>query len=230
MKYFFTLLFIFGFYSDCEYTWMTIGDSITYQDEKEYKRGPNKGEAAIGYQTVVKKKIDTIIIKNKGFSGLALTSGKRSLYSNVIDINYDGIDLVTIFCGTNDFKLNKPIGEISRSNFNEETFIGAFNNLINKIKISNPKIRIVLLTPLQRDNDYYSIYSTNEVNHKLNDYVNAIKNIGDFYNLQVVDFYEDSDFTFKNLNKYSLDGLHPNNRGYEIIGRKILQEIFNFNN
>ncbi len=210
--------------NDNRFSWISIGDSITWQDDIRYNQGLEKGNKAIGYQTNIANMLnDNIRIKNEGYSGYSLAGNKKSVYSEVINLDYGKVDLITIFCGTNDFKLNVAIGD---SNSDETYFYGALTKLIERIKSINPNVRIVLLTPLQRNNKGYSTENYNTVGHKLIDYVNATKEVGEKYNLQIVDLYHNSGITKDNLNLYTLDGLHPNNEGYKLIADILYKEVF----
>ncbi|MDM1513605.1 SGNH/GDSL hydrolase family protein [Myroides odoratimimus] len=223
IKYFCFLLIIFCFVScNINNDWISIGDSITWQDGKKFSTGVDKGVKAIGYQSLINDKFN-LTNKNLGFSGLPLTGETNSVFSNCKDESFQS-QLITIFVGTNDFKLNKPIGN-SIVNKDVNTFIGALNSLIDLIQLKNPKTKIVLITPLQRDNDHYDIYKVNNANHKLIDYVNSIIEIGNNRNLLVIDLYHNSDIQIDNLHLYTLDGLHPNNKGYELISESLQLNI-----
>ena len=222
-----SLIFIQTFTNcDRKFQWLTIGDSITQQDGKAYLAGVHKGNKAIGYQTIIGKQIDSLRIFNEGYRGLTLTAGKRSLFPKVINLDFEKFDLVSIFCGTNDFKLNMEIGDLNNQNLDKTTFFGAYNSLIQKIKQKKPSVQIVLITPLQRNKDNYSSFTQNTKNYKLDDYVNAIYAIGLLHDLKIVDLYNDPDFTFERLDELTYDGLHPNDLGYKIIGERILDEVF----
>ena len=135
--------------------------------------------------------------------------------------DYTQYDLCTISCGTNDFKLNVPLGTlgvIGDTTFDDTTFYGAFRKAVEYILTNSPTIRLVLMTPLQRDNSGYDVNYTNSAGHKLIDYVNAVKDIGEMYGLPVCDMYANSGYTKKTLSTYTLDGLHPNSSGYVRMG------------
>ena len=80
-------------------------------------------------------------------------------------------------------------------------------------------MRIVLFTPLQRDNGGYNVNTVNTAGHKLIDYVNAVKTIGEMYGIPVCDMYANSGFTHLTLSTFTMDGLHPNDVGYERMGK-----------
>ena len=205
-------------------TFVTLGDSITAQDGVVYGQGTEQGQIARGYQTVMKEKLGFSSYLNKGMSGRPIANGSiNGVGTNTTSktIDYNNFDLVIIAGGTNDFKLNISLGTkgiIGDTNFDTNTFYGAYRDMLEYILKSNPHIRICLFTPLQRDNAGYDVNYTNSVGHKLIDYVNAIREIGQMYSVPVCDMYSNSGFTKLTLNIYTIDGLHPNNIGYARMG------------
>ena len=195
-------------------SWLTLGDSIT---------------KANGYQPIVKERLGFSKVDNKGINGqtMAYQNTNKSTYYIGKNINYKEYDLVTIFIGTNDFRYNKKLGKLSNNQYDETTFIGAYQLLIEKILKSNKDIDLVLITPLQRSKDGYDINFTNEAGCKLIDYVNAIKDLGKKYSLPVLDLYSNSGFTNNTISVYTRDNLHPNEKGYKIIAQKIYSFLLN---
>lgn len=210
---------------------LSLGDSIVAQDGVVYG---GTSTIAKGYQTILKEKLGFSSILNKGISGAPMANGTANgAGTNTTGKNqtYTSQDLVIIAAGTNDFKLNVALGTqgiIGDTTFDTNTFYGAYRDLIEFILKAKPTIRIVLFTPLQRDNSGYDVNFSNTSGHKLIDYVNAIKNIGQMYSVPVVDLYNNSGITKLNLATYTIDGLHPNDAGYSRAGgyaSKIIEQI-----
>jgi lysophospholipase L1-like esterase len=212
-------------------SFVSLGDSITWQDGKEYTQGNYIGKIARGYQTIIKEKLGFISYNNMGISGRPIANGTTNGDGTVTtaqSINYTGFDLCIIAGGTNDFKLNVPLGEIGvigDTEFDNTTFYGAYREMIEYILTQKPTIRICLFTPLQRNTSSYDVNSLNTVGHKLIDYVNAIKLVGEMYGIPVCDMYANSGFTKLTLDTYTMDGLHPNDIGYERMGGYASQYI-----
>lgn len=192
-------------------SWITLGDSIT---------------RANGYQDNLKDLLGFSKVTNLGENGqtMAWQPKNKSTYTVGKMINYKNYDLVTIFIGTNDFRYNKKLGTIQNSgsnDFDEKTFIGAYQLLIEYILASNPEINLVLITPPQRIHDGYDTNFKNEVGSKLIDYVSAIESLGEIYSLPVLDLYREGGITKENINVFTRDGLHPNDIGYKRISDKM---------
>lgn len=204
---------------------ISLGDSITWQDGQAYGQGEHKGEIARGYQTIIKETLGFDSYHNAGVSGRPVANGSANgvgTNTTAKTINYKNYDLVIIAGGTNDFKLNIPLGElgvIGDTTFVDTTFYGAYRDIIEYILKQKPTIRIVLFTPLQRYNGGYGVNTVNTAGHKLIDYVNAVKTIGEMYGIPVCDMYANSGFTHLTLSTFTMDGLHPNDIGYERMGK-----------
>ncbi|ULL18223.1 SGNH/GDSL hydrolase family protein [Paenibacillus sp. H1-7] len=181
-------------------TWGTLGDSIT---------------AAGGYQPHVQKAAGFRSVTNYGVGGCPMTAGGETDYGATVNVGEridSSLDCVTIYAGVNDFRLNKPIGVQEKRD--RTTFLGAYATLVEHIMERNPQAVINVWTPLQRDKDGYDIHYVNAAGHRLIDYAEAVKHIGEAYSLPVLDLYAISGFTKETLPQYTTDGLHPNEAGH----------------
>ncbi|MDU4694742.1 MULTISPECIES: SGNH/GDSL hydrolase family protein [Paenibacillus] len=184
-------------------SWGTLGDSIT---------------AANGYQPLVSTVLGFDAVHNYGRSGCPMAAGGDTDEGATVNVGR-GIhpvpDCVTIFAGTNDYRLNKPLGD--RDSKNLLTFIGAYVTLIEHILSENPAARLNLWTPLQRDKDGYDTERPNKAGHRLDDYANAVRDLGRHYALPVLDLYAESGLNKLTLSFFTEDGLHPNLQGHKRI-------------
>ena len=213
-------------------TYISHGDSITWQDGRAYGSGTHQGETARGYQTVLRELLELGTHTNKGVNGATLADRAGVSVSGVSTIksiaSYASYDLCTIAFGTNDFKQGVPLGTLGAATdtvFNTTTFFGAFREAIRYILTSSPTIRLVLMTPLQRDQHDFNVDTVNAVGLKLIDYVNAVKLIGKMYGLPVCDLYSNSGITELTLSTYTIDGLHPNDEGYKRMGEVLANTL-----
>ncbi|MFC0212389.1 SGNH/GDSL hydrolase family protein [Paenibacillus chartarius] len=114
-------------------TWGTLGDSIT---------------AAGGYQPLVQAVLGFAQVNNYGKGGCPMTAGGDRDYGATTRIGKSiatGLDCVTVFAGVNDFRLDKPLGELGSTDI--YTFNGAYATLIKHILTVNPRCRLNLWTP-----------------------------------------------------------------------------------
>jgi len=248
--------------------WVAIGDSITYLNEHADETG---NRITTGYMTLVCKQRPDIEYVNKGFNGW--TSG--DIASKIETLGLEKADVYSVFLGTNDWWQGRRIGSMKdyESNTGSATLYGAFRIIIDKLTNLNPKAQIILITPLQRgdfvyignakNNAYGSYKAKND--QSLEQFANALVELGKKKNFEIVDLYHDSGITQKNMVKFkrlkdpttgtykhysypdylnipfdptsdeypypveaidmTYDGLHPSDKGYEIISNMLLKVI-----
>lgn len=204
---------------------MMFGDSIAWYDG----HAQPDGTIAVGYETWLEQQLGFVEAQNLGISGAPFATGKTpdNGIGAKIESEYKTTDLVLIAGGTNDFKLDVPLGEVQpvSGTFDKTTTAGALQSALEHIFTTNNDQEILLMAPIQRDNAGYTIYSTNQAGFKLNDYRQMIIKLGELYSIPVWDGYASSGLNLLNLNKYTLDGLHPNNAGFERISKSLCAYI-----
>jgi len=198
-----------------------FGDSIVWYDGHPQP----DGTTAIGYPTLLKESLEFNEVANLGISGAPIARGKTTDNGsgNCIETKYEPCDLVIIEGGTNDFKLDVELGVIDKVGavFDKTTTTGALQSAIESIFKSKPDQLITLMTPLQRNKDGYDIYNKNNAGYTLNDYREAILEIGRLYSIPVWDGYSSSGINMLNLDTLTLDGLHLNNVGYRSVTERL---------
>ena len=197
-----------------------LGDSITWYDER-FANAINAN--IIGYKSYLQKL--GLSITNKGVSGArwADISKYEDLPTTADNTDFSKYDIVTLMAGINDYISSSPLGIISESDFDRNTFIGGMQYVIKKIFTDNPKIKILLATPLK-----CTTTKQNTQSLSLIDYANAIKQVAELYSIPVLDLYLNSGFNKYNLLQYTFDGLHPNNDGFELICNNLLIPFFKY--
>jgi lysophospholipase L1-like esterase len=247
-------------------TWVAIGDSITYLNDHADETG---NRVTKGYMTRVKDKLPFITYINQGHNGW--TSG--GIAENIEKLGLAQADVYSVFLGTNDWWQGRPLGSFSdyKNNTGNNTVYGSYRIIINKLRSLDPKAKIILITPMQRS-DF--VYINNKKNNawgsykekngqSLQHFAAAIDAIGKYEHFDVIDLFNKSGMTQKNLVKYkrlkdpktgaynnyrypalinvpfnpetdeypyppeainmTYDGLHPSDKGYEVIAEMLVK-------
>lgn len=252
-------------------TWVAIGDSITYLNDHPKETG---NRITKGYMTGVVEKLPQFEYINQGHNGW--TSVR--IAEQIENLGLVKADVYSIFLGTNDWWGGKPLGTFAdyQNNTGSTTAHGAFRIIINKIRALNPEAKIVLITPMQRadfvyianpKNNAYGSYREKK-GQLLSQFAEAIKAIGKYENIKVVDLYNQKKLKIEKLvyfkrlkdtltgeyknytypafvdvpfnaatDEYpyplesinmTYDGLHPSDKGYEVITKQLVKVMKRF--
>lgn len=205
----------------------TFGDSITEQNL---------------WQSFVKDKILFATIVNKGVSGTSISGTINNAMWQNSRINALPLDtdVLTIMGGTNDSASSVNIGDISITNHDTNTFVGAYNVLISKLlykfyNLSSGKysdinysgliksvkfkdIVIYIMTPPFNANTQYS----GENSARLKAIADATKDVAKMWGIPCIDIYYNSGINTENVNALLQDGIHPNNLGAKKIASVVV--------
>ncbi len=183
-------------------TWVAIGDSITYLCDHTNETG---NRVTKGFLTGVTEKLPHIRYINQGHNGWTAIR----IATEIEKLGIQKADIYTIFLGTNDWWGGKPLGSFSdyQNNLGNTTVYGAFKTIVNKIKSLNEEAKIILITPMQRvDFVYINNYKNNaygsykdKAGQTLEQFANAMIEIGKKENISVVDLYHDKKMGIKDL-------------------------------
>lgn len=199
--------------------YLAIGDSITYANGNTSV----EDKLLVGYQRKVADRLG-MELETFAVGGMDLTNGLRGYFeSGYMDNIIRNKDLITIFMGTNDFGANNDLGELIKSNSIsfEKTFTGSYQFLLKKIFTINPTVTVILLTPAQRA----SGEDSNEKYLKLANYVDAVKKIAQVNSCYCFDLHGEVGINLNNINNFTYDGLHPNQKGHDLIGEYIANKL-----
>lgn len=204
-----------------------FGDSIAAYDHTL----DEQGNLLLGYEYWLEQLLGFQEVVNDGlprypFAHNPVTGEGIGEY---IQQNYQPTDLILIAAGTNDFRLDVPLGTVSQNeDFDVKTTAGALQATLQRVLTVNPKQKCVLMTPLMRDNSGYDIASSNQAGYQLKDYREVIFELGKQYGIPVWDGYYHSGITMTNLKAHTRDGLHPNNAGYAVASQSLAEFISSF--
>ncbi len=194
-----------------------LGDSIT--------QGVGASCRDNVYHQVMKRKFGLAEARNYGVSG---TRYARQLVPTAepCDRDFcerlhqmdDDADVVVVFGGTNDFGHgDAPIG--TPEDREPNTFYGACHYIYSHLTEKYPDALIVVMTPLHRRNESFTDGDSHQKachSGDLRRYVGIIREVAEYYSLPVLDLYACSGIQPNipvNCERYTVDGLHPNDRG-----------------
>ncbi|SEJ73119.1 Lysophospholipase L1 [Dyadobacter sp. SG02] len=186
-------------------TWVAIGDSITYLNDHQNETG---NRVTKGYLTLISEKFPQVTYINQGHNGWTSVN----IADKIESLGLVEADVYTVFLGTNDWWQGKPLGTIAdyEQGKGSGTVYGAFRVITDKLKQLNKKARIILITPMQRgDFVYINSYKNNafgsykpKKDQTLEQFANAVVEIGKKERLPVVDLYHDSGINLDNMVRF----------------------------
>lgn len=124
--------------------------------------------------------------------------------------------IVFIEFGTNDYFEAVPLDD-EKDKYNVNTYGGALRTVLENVQAGMPDARIVLITIP------YNSVKTN--GPKLQEYVFKELEIASEYEVEVINNYELSGICEANYSDYLYDGVHPNEKGIEVLSEPIIDLI-----
>lgn len=174
--------------------WLLLSDSI----------GANTAAyATLGYG-VLTGLSENIKVNNAAVSGYTV----RTLFDKVTNFDFSIYDLTTICIGTNDYSFNTPI----------VTFKTQYQTLISKIRDSNPKCKIGLMTLFRRSG--VTDTSTNTAGTTWLQFNNVIRDLARENGLPLLDIQNECQLDpniayYKDTYTTLGDGVHPTNEAHK---------------
>ncbi len=202
-----------------------LGDSIT--------EGAGASSRETCFVSVFGRKTGAVA-KNFGIGGTRIarkeTPSNNPKYDQCFLDRVDQLDpdadAVVVFGGTNDFGHgNGKLGTPADPATEEYTFYGALRSLCLRLIRRYPTKPIVFLTPLHRKSEDATVNEIKIPCHPLRDYVAVIREVCAEYSIPVLDLFATAGIQPKIEEQraaFCPDGLHPNDRGAELLADKII--------
>ena len=203
-----------------------LGDSITC--------GVGASSKETCYVSLVGKKLGCVV-NNFGVSGSRIARQSRVSDMAMWDEDFNiriwrmgEADLVFVFGGTNDY----GHGDAELGSFGDTgifTFCGAFDTLLRQLIKKYGKEKLCYILPLPRYNqsgitDHSLILKKDP--RPLSEYIEAERRILTEYGIDYIDMTEDfPEPDTKEPSEFFVDGLHPNDKGYEKIADRVCEYI-----
>lgn len=191
--------------------WLSLGTSITWYNSHA------GGKFEKGYQSWLMEQIKFDGFANRGVSGACLDSTLWCIQD---------ADLYTVEHGINDWGNRVPPGTMAdyENNTGNGTFAATYRKVIDKLRATNPKAKIILCTPrkgygfggyLPDRCDARQTERDGKPGYFLKDYADLVLAIAEKEKLPVADFYatcgEQDELADLSIDK----ALHPNDAGYK---------------
>ena len=144
-------------------------------------------------------------------------------------IDFSTVETVVIGSGMNDYYSGVPLDN-ARDPMDEGTFAGALRQTITYLRKTNPKLRIILVTPT-----YSWLFRTGQTCEEFNaggileDYISKEIEVADEMGVGLLDLYHDlyPHEQWEDWQVYTIDGLHPNEDGRTMIAKIIMEYLEN---
>lgn len=189
-------------------TWVCLGDSLTESNSRTTKHYFDYIAEKTGIKTV-----------NLGVSGTGYMRRQdinRAFYQRVSDIPEDA-DVITIFGSGNDLSSDQTLGDVTDTG--TDTICGCINTTIDAIYERNPLARLGIVTPTP-----WVGSAPSKPTCGMAKYSEAIVEICKRRSIPCLDLYHESnlrpdDENFRKLafSKDGGNGVHPDEKGHEII-------------
>lgn len=139
------------------------------------------------------------------------------------EIDFSKVEILFISHCVNDYHSGEVIyGEEAED---EHTYAGALRSTLVMLKKAYPKLRIILLTPPFTWYTEQGLTCEEYVlgGNVLEDYIDAQYAVAEEMDVELIDLYHDlfPHETWDDWQRYSVDGLHPNEAGRELIAQTI---------
>lgn len=166
---------------------------------------------------------------NYGIGGTRISGSDDTAFVNRY-VEMGEADMVVVMGGTNDF-WGWPAPLVGEENDRQKTTIrGAVRLLIEGLIEKYPNGQIVFLTPTKNTLDADGATTTN--GETRDDFVNAITDVCNIYNIHIVDIYSPAKLDFREeqredgfYGELMPDGVHPSPAGHKIIADYVLADL-----
>lgn len=147
------------------------------------------------------------------------------------NIDFGHVELLLIGHGINDYHSGMPVYN-EKDSYDRYTFSGALRSALETLREKYPRMRIVVVTPTY---SWYVYYEEKDITCEVNDlgggiledYVDAQIQVAESMGVEVIDLYHDfyPHDEWSDWERYTTDGVHPNEEGRKLIAEKIYEYL-----
>ena len=204
----------------------TIGSNAVWYPNNNYSGANIAPSETWWYQTA--NDLGYEICVNNSWSGSVVNTAQtynvraKNLHNNLMHAP----DIIVVFIGVNDYAANTVVGSYDGTTTCPSTpanFSEAYGKMLITIKNTYPKAKVFACTFLADRKRMSS--DVNGAGISILDYLNAIKTISGNLGVNVIDLYNDSGINGSNISSYTVDKLHPNSVGMDLITYTVVDAI-----
>lgn len=198
---------------------VTFGDSVTWYDQQFFVANTtDAGSRVVGYQSYLRTAFGCEV-NNQGLS----SENTKNILARSKAFDYTGYSLVTFLTSINDFGQSRQLGTVAPigSSFDESTFCGAYQAMIEDVINRFPTLKIGIIIP-------YKVWNNNLGGMMPRTFAEKTIEIAQLYSLPYLNLYDESQINELNKDELFVDDTnkvpyqyHLNNTGYQIISQYI---------
>jgi hypothetical protein len=164
--------------------------------------------------------------KCRAVSGSTVAGYANSICSRAGRMGFRGYDVILLRGGSNDYGHSVRLG--TPESVDEMTFYGAYRSVLKRIRQDAPHAIVILVTPTEKRayngrTDAFGYSSRNAAGCTLDDYRQAVIDLGSEYGCRVYDMKDCRYITRKNLSRSTVDYMHPTPRTHEKISNDFVK-------
>lgn len=174
------------------------------------------------------------LLVNNAWSGTCVTTVRdnvKGTNSNAVvrsELLGTSPDVIILYMGINDFCSEVPLGDYEGATpvpNDKTTFSSAYAMTLDKMMTSYPNAEIWCATlPQCKANGGTSAPEINNDNIALTQFNERIKKLALTFGAKILDFAQ-CGLTFRNINVYLSDGLHPNSGGMSLLANQAIRQF-----
>lgn len=236
------------YFQDNGVNWVAFGDSITeryyslFNDDGTVTTREN-GWGMVYPYLLAKKNYWNFTNKGTGGMGWIMTSTSSSAYiayNRIKEIDFTQYNLVTFAYGINDWKGDRPMGNIDdefvySDDMVPTTVIQSMRYCFEYILRRNPNIKIIVITPLNCRGYSFNFgdnstcwargYTGFSNTGTLDQFADKMKEVCDLYGIEYIDMTRFSCINKTNIATLLPDGVHPSLECHELLARELASKI-----
>lgn len=204
----------------------TIGSNAVWYPNTNYSGANMDVSDTWWHQTA--EELDYDICVNNSWSGSVVNTSQtyNVRAKNLHNKTNNAPDVIVMLMGVNDYAEGTVVGDYDGTTIAPRTpsnFSEAYGRTVSNMKETYPQAEIFCCTFLPDRKRFTS--NTNSKGYKDEDYNNAIRTIAKNLDVNLIDLFLLSEINSSNITTYTVDKLHPNANGMDLITKCVVAQI-----